>query len=152
MRLFHRTTQVLTLVAFSAAANRLAAQQQVTQTVRIEVIGLNHATATAMTAPVRQRATSASVASGNLSLTTSEANQKITASLDRALPSGMTLSMAVAAPNGAETAGRTTLRADTASDVVTGLPTGDTKSMPVQITASGGEAAIVVTYTIVSGP
>jgi hypothetical protein len=152
MRLLHRTAQVLTLVAFSAAANRLAAQQQVTQTVRIEVIAVNHATATAMTAPVRPRATSASVASGNLSLTTSEANQKITASLDRALPSGMTLSVAVAAPNGVASAGRTTLRADTASDVVTGLPTGDTKSMPVQLTASGGEAARVVTYTIVGAP
>ena len=152
MRLFNRTAHVLTLVALAAAANRLDAQQQVTQTVRIEVIAVNHATATAMTVPVRPRATSAAVANGNLSLTTSEANQKITASLDRALPSGMVLSVAVAAPSGAESAGQTALRSDTASDVVTGMPTGDTKSMAVQLTASGGEAARVVTYTIVSAP
>jgi hypothetical protein len=62
------------------------------------------------------------------------------------------LSVAVAAPSGAESAGQTALRSDTASDVVTGMPTGDTKSMAVQLTASGGEAARVVTYTIVSAP
>jgi hypothetical protein len=152
MRLLHRTAQLLTVVALSAATDRLGAQQQVTQTVRIEVIAVNHATATAMTVPVRPHATSASVASGSLSLTTSEANQKITASLDRALPSGISLSVAVAAPSGAESTGRTTLRADTASDVVMSLPTGDTRSMPVQLVASGGEVTRVVTYTIVSGP
>jgi hypothetical protein len=152
MRQFPRTAQLLTLVALISATDRLGAQQQVTQTVRIEVIAVNHATATAMTVPVPRRATSASAASGSLSLTTSESNQKITASLDRALPSGMSLSVAVAAPSGGESTGRMMLRADTASDVVMSLPTGDTKSMPVQLVASGGEVTRVVTYTFVSGP
>lgn len=152
MRFLNRTVQVVTLVAFSATANRLGAQQQVTQSVRIEVIAVSHATATAMAAPVGPRSTSASLANGSLSLTTSEANQKITASLDRPLPRGVMLSVAVSAPSGAESAGRMTLSADMASDVVTGMPMGDTKSMPVQLSASGGEATRLVTYTVVAAP
>ena len=152
MRFVRHTTQAMALLVLSTAAGRLEAQQQVTQTVRLEVIAVNRGMATATVLPVASRATSAAAARGTLSLTTNEANQKVTASLDRPLPAGMMLSVAISAPSGVESAGRTMLSAATASDVVTGIPTGDTKSMPVQFVVSGGEATRVVTYTVVGAP
>jgi len=152
MEFARHTTRALVLLALSVGAGRLDAQQQITQTVRIEVVAVNHAAATAAALPVASRATSAAATRGTLSLTTNEANQKISASLDRPLPAGMMLSVAISAP-GAESAGRTTLSAATANDVVTSLPTGDTKSMPVQFVVTGGEATSrTVTYTVVGAP
>src|SRR6476661_3287892 len=101
MEFARHTTRALVLLALSVGAGRLDAQQQVTQTVRIEVVAVNHAAATAAALPVAPRATSAAATRGTLSLTTNEANQKISASLDRPLPAGMMLSVAISAP-GAE--------------------------------------------------
>jgi len=90
-------------------------------------------------------------------VTTNETNQKITASIDQPLPSGVTLEVTLAAPTGAASAGAVPLTTSGA-DVVTGISSSSASALPITYRLSatptvqvGAPASRVVTFTIVSG-
>ena len=141
-----------------------ACAQSATQVVRIQVNAINQIgvsgnpsplvinSATAGSAP-----TSVTASGTSYAITTNEANQKIAASLDQALPSGVTLEVALAAPGGATSAGNVAL-STAASDVVTGISSVAASSLPITDRLSATAQAQMsmpeartVTFTIVSG-
>jgi hypothetical protein len=90
-------------------------------------------------------------------VTTNESNQKITASIDLPMPSGVTLEVTLAAPAGATSAGAVPL-STSGADVVTGITSTNASSLPVTYRLSATPAvylntpaARTVTFTIVSG-
>jgi hypothetical protein len=100
--------------------------------------------------------TSAS-ASGTYAITTNETDRKITAEIDSDMPSGVTLSVSLAAPSGATSAGAVTL-SSTAVDVVTGVSTVNQSGLNItyglSATVSAGVVSAgnrTVTYTITAG-
>ena len=85
-----------------------------------------------------------------------ESNQKIVASLNQMMPSGIDLEVTLAAPTGAWSRGAIAL-ATSGSDVVTGISATASAALPIiyrlnaGVTASIVSATRTVTYTIVSG-
>lgn len=157
------------------AARRLAAAvallvpgalgaQTATQLVTLEVQAINQiavsgnpgalviSTAAAGSAP-----TSATSSTTTWALTTNETNKKVTASLSSALPSGVTLSLQLAAPGASASAGSVAL-GTSAVDLVTGIGTLNASGLAVTYTLSATAAAGVVpsttrtvTLTLVTG-
>jgi hypothetical protein len=91
------------------------------------------------------------------SVTTNQSTAKITAAIDVAMPSGVTLSTTLTAPSGATSAGLKGLSA-TATDVVTGITklnqAGLAITYQLEATALAGvvsSATRTVTYTITGG-
>lgn len=141
-------------------APAIAAAQ--TQTVGVEVSAINQIaftgsptlnvnTATAGAAPT------AATASATYAVTTNETNRSITAQLDLAMPTGVTLTAALAAPAGAASAGAVPLTTG-AQAVVTGISTLDATGLGITYTLSATSAAgtmasttRTITYTIVAG-
>jgi hypothetical protein len=156
MRDLRKTVGVLSALALSATGSTLRAQTA-TQTVTFRVVGVNRAVVAGMTAPLDARPRSASVGRASYALSTNEASQKITASLDRSMPAGTALSVALTAPAGATSRGKTTL-GTAATDVVMEIPAGVNGAQPLEYTMSGAPAgplaaeSRVVTYTIVAEP
>lgn len=139
------------------------ASAQVTQDVTIAVNAISQiavtggaqsltiSTATAGSAP-----TDAS-ASVTWAVTTNQTNQKVTASLNSALPAGVTLSVSLEPPAGASSPGAVSLGTSSA-DLVTGIATLAANGLDLTYTLSATAAAGVVasttrtvTYTITSG-
>lgn len=92
------------------------------------------------------------------SVTTNGSGKKITASLDAALPPGLTLSVSLAAPDGATTAGHVSL-SPSAQDLVTQLSGVQADGLLVTYTLAATVAAgvvardsRVVTFTITAEP
>lgn len=158
-----RLGNLLTVLAIGAVAD-VSNAQTATQVVRFQVNAVNQiavsgnpaplviSTATAGSAP-----TSVSASGTNYAITTNEANQKITASLDQALPTGVMLEVTLAAPGGASSAGPVSLSTGGA-DVVTGISGTSASSLPITYRLSATTAvqmtsptARTVTFTIVSG-
>jgi hypothetical protein len=155
----------LTMVAGVAALIPLgeARAQTATQVVRFEVTAINQIGVSGSAAPlVINSATAgsapASVVSsgGSYAVTTNEANKKITASVDQALPSGVTLEVSLAAPSGAASSNYVPLGLSS-SDVVTGISSLTASSLPINYRLSATPAVFMgaqtrtVTFTIVSG-
>jgi hypothetical protein len=95
-------------------------------------------------------------ANATYSITTNEVGQKVTASLDSDMPSGVTLAVLLGAPAGATATSRDLSTA--AADVVTGISTLNESGLSMQYTLSATSAAGVVasdsrtvTYTILAG-
>ena len=91
------------------------------------------------------------------SVTTNQSSAKITAAIDAAMPTGVTLSTTLTAPTGGTSAGRQSLSA-TATDVVTGITklnqAGLAITYQLDATAAAGvvsSATRTVTYTITGG-
>lgn len=153
--------RILSAMALMVAATS-AASAQVTQTVTFQVNAINQiafsgspslliSTATAGSAPT------SATASANWAVTTNQTGAKVTASINSAMPAGLTLSVDLAAPAGATGAGATAL-GTTAVDVVTGITKLATGSLGVTYTLDATAAAGVqssttrtVTYTITGG-
>jgi len=148
----------------SAALPHESAAQTATQVVRFQVNAVNQLTvsgnpatlivnsATAGNAPA-----SISASGGTYAVTTNEANQKITASLDQPLPAGVTLELWLAAPTGASSAGDVPL-STAAADVVTGISAIAASALPLTYRLSADPTVRMstpdtrtVTFTIVSG-
>ena len=139
-----------------------AGAQTATQTVTFSVVSSSHASIASFAAPLTVRtvsaksaSTSASVAGSSYTIATNESNQKISASLNEALPSGLSLAVLLSPPAGAASRGVTRLGA-TATDVVTGISAGHASALPLvyTLTASAvptGSNSRVVTYTVTSG-
>lgn len=159
---------VLRLSAVAGVAMALvplgdARAQTATQVVRFEVTAINQIGVSGSAAPlVINSATAgsapASVVSsgGSYAVTTNESNKKITAAVDQALPSGVTLEVSLAAPIGAASANYVPL-ATSSSDLVTGISSLTASSLPINYRLSATPAVFMgaqtrtVTFTIVSG-
>ncbi|MEX2178914.1 MAG: hypothetical protein WD801_09405 [Gemmatimonadaceae bacterium] len=155
------TTRLLATLALLTAATAAQAQTA-TQTVTFQVDAINQIAFTGSPSLVINSATAGSApasatASGSWAITTNQSNAKITASINSAMPSGVTLTANLAAPAGASSAGATTL-GTTAVDVVTSLTQVAEGSLNVTYGLSATAAAGVVasqsrtvTYTITGG-
>ena len=91
------------------------------------------------------------------SITTNEEDRKITGAINTAMPDGVTLTVALAAPTGALSTGPTQLGTG-ALDLVTGISTlnetGKTITYWLQATSAAGvvpSASRTVTFTILAG-
>ena len=91
-------------------------------------------------------------------VTTNQSNQKVTASVDQALPAGVTLSAQLEAPPGGLSTGPNPL-STSSSDLVTGISTLAASGLELTYTLAATPAAGVVasttrtvTYTITAGP
>lgn len=152
------------LVAVLAAASSAFASDTATQTVTFSVSAINEisvsgnpgaltvSAATAGSAP-----TPVSNSSTSYAVTTNEEGRKITAEIDEAMPTGVTLTASLAAPTGATSAGAVALTA-VAQDAVTGISTlnegGKTITYGLSATSAAGVQASdtrTVTLTITAG-
>ena len=137
--------------------------QTATQVVRFEVNAINLIGVSGTPAPLvintaTAGAAAASVTAGGTSyaVTTNESNKKITASVNQALPAGVTLEVQLAAPSGASSADYVQLGTSSA-DVVTGISSTTASSLPITYRLSAtptvqmSAQARTVTFTIVSG-
>ncbi len=145
----------------------LQAQSSATQLVTFRVLPAREASASAPALPMAIPAragesagagTSAAIGRASYALTTNEANQKVAVGLDRAMPKGLVLSVALGAPAGAASAGAVPISVVSA-DLVTGIPALSSGSFPAAFvlsatasptTATPGTTRIV-TFTIVAG-
>jgi hypothetical protein len=137
--------------------------QTASQTVTYSVVSMSRAAVSGTASPILVRTatvsrapTSASVSGTSFAITTNEANQKIAASLDEPMPSGVSLAVSLAAPAGATSAGTANLGA-TSTDVVTGISRVSAEALPIVYTLRASASALalsqtrVVTFTITAG-
>ena len=155
--------RILATMALLAGATTASAQTA-TQNVTIQVNAINQI---AVTGGAQSLTISTATAGGNptdatastsWAVTTNQSNQKVTASINSAMPANVTLSVALAQPTGATSAGTVALGTG-AVDVVTGISTLAESGLGVTYTLSATTAAGVVasttrtvTYTITAGP
>lgn len=159
MKLIRIALPALAFVAVSAGS---AAAQQATQDVSFEVQAINQLAFTGSPSLVISTATAggaptSATANATYAVTTNEADRKITAEIDSDMPAGVALSVSLAAPSGAASAGAVQL-GTAAQDVVTGISTANASGLNVTYSLSATAAAGVVaagtrtvTYTIVAG-
>lgn len=150
-------------IAVTALAPGRASAQTASQTVHFQVNAVNqiavsgNPTPLAITTATAGGALTSVTSTGtSYAITTNEANQKISASLDQALPAGVTLEVALAAPPGASSAGSVQL-GTAGADVVTGISTTAAGALPITYRLNAtpqvqlNATARTVTFTIVSG-
>ena len=151
---------VTTALALNAAD---ADAQTATQTVQFQVnavsqiaVSGNPSPLAITTATAGSGLTSSTSTGASYAITTNEANQKITASLDQTMPAGVTLEVQLAAPAGASSTGSVSLGTASA-DLVTGISATAASALPITYRLSAGTqvqlgpTARTVTFTIVSG-
>ena len=150
------------ILAVGLGSGGLSAQSA-TQTVTFSVVSMSRASFAGTVSPVIVRSapagrvpTSAVVGGTTYAIMTNESNQKIAASLDEAMPSGVSLAVSLAAPAGAASAGPTTLGTASA-DVVTGISAVNAPALPISFTLEARSAATsaprrrTVRFTITAG-
>jgi hypothetical protein len=156
---------MVALAATAISATGASAQTNVaTQTVNFSIAGIARiaftgtptlaiTTAVAGSAPT----TVSDAVTATWAVTTNQTNQKITASINSDMPANTTLTVALAAPSGATSAGVKTL-ALAAVDVVTGITKLNQNSMVVTYSLAATSLADevvsgsrTVTYTITPG-
>lgn len=152
----------LVLAASALAAPALA--QTATQTVNFQVDAINQISVSTpsvslavTTATAGSPPTSATSTTATWAVTTNQTGAKITASINSAMPAGVTLSVALGAPTGGTSAGSLAL-STSAVDVVTGITKLNQSALSVTYTLAATAAAGViapasrtVTYTITGG-
>jgi hypothetical protein len=157
------TILVAAVTAALGLATAPAGAQTATQTVQFQVNAVNQIAVTGNPAPLAittatagSALTSATSAGTSYAITTNEANQKITASIDQAMPAGVTLEVRLGAPSGALSTGSMPLGTSSA-DLVTGISATAASSLPItyrlnaSTTVQMGPTSRTVTFTIVSG-
>lgn len=157
-----RVTFAVVMVATGAA--RPVGAQTATQVVRFQVNAVNQIAVSGNPMPmVINSATPGSmptavVATGTTyAVKTNETNQKISASIDRPMPAGVTLEVSLAAPASAASLGTVALTTG-AADVVSGISSVAASALPITYRLSATTAVQMpaaetrtVTFTIVSG-
>jgi hypothetical protein len=156
------------IVHFAAPAAALLlivsgrASAQATQDVSFEVQAISELTFTGSPSLVISAATAGSAptsatASASYAISTNELNRTITAEIDSDMPTGLTLSVSLAAPSGATSSGVVAL-STTAQPVVTGVANVNASGLGVSYSLAATSAAGVVaadtrtvTYTIIAG-
>jgi hypothetical protein len=156
-----RFAAALAVTATALAAHDASAQSD-DQTVTYEVAAVDQISVSGSPSLVINAATAGSgltsvTASGSYAITTNGTGRKITAELDTDMPDDVTLTVSLAAPSGATSAGTVTLDA-TARDVVTGITEVNQSGLSVSYGLSATVTAGVVpqgnktvTYTITAG-
>lgn len=154
--------KVLPALAMLAVASGSALGQSATQTVHFQVNAVNQLAVSGApslaitTAPAGSGLTSATASGSTYAITTNESNQKITASLNQAMPDGVTLEVMLTAPSGANSAGSVQL-GTAGADLVTGISATAASALPIlyRLNASAqvqlGPSSRTVTFTIVAG-
>ena len=139
-----------------------AVAQTATQSVSYEVQAINQVSVSGSPSLVISSATAGSAptsatASGSYAVTTNQTGKKITAELDSDMPSGVTLSVTLAAPTGAASAGAVDLSVIPVT-AVTGIGTVSESGLSVGYQLAATVAAGVVpagsrtvTFTIADG-
>jgi len=159
-----RVRVLVTMVATLLVFGREGLAQTATQVVRFQVNAINQVAVSGSPAPLVINSATAGGAPTSVTgtgttyaVTTNETNQKIAASIDQALPSGITLEVSLVAPSGASSAGAVPL-STSGADVVTGISISSASSLPITYRLSAtpavqmsAPATRVVTFTIVSG-
>lgn len=145
----------LTAASLLLAAAVPATAQTASQTVGYRVVAWQQA-AVQQHAPLAMRPGASVVSTGSYSYASNEANQKISASLDQAMPRGSSLAVAMAAPAGGRSAGDATLGTQ-AVDVVTAIPASESSALAMRYSVRATQALRTaeqrtVTYTITSAP
>lgn len=152
----------ITLLALIVGASVPATAQTATQTLTFQVDAINQIAFTGSPSLVVSTASAGSEpgvanAAATWAVTTNQSNAKISASINAALPANVTLTVDLAAPSGATSAGAQPL-GTTAVDLVTGLTRVAQGGLGVTYTLSATAAAGVVasttrtvTYTITGG-
>lgn len=147
-------TAGLLLVAGWASAEA----QSATQLVRFRVIPQSHAEVAPVMKPISLRSSSSGTSTSALALSTNDANLKVTASIDRSMPAGTSLTIAVG--NAAQGSAADVKPLDTdATDVLAGMSAMDGTRIPIayRIAASERNATReaeerLVTYTLLAAP
>jgi hypothetical protein len=160
-----RSTALLTvaLLAITTLGAAEGMAQTATQVVRFRVTAASQASVSGNptplsvnSAPAGSAPTSAVATGTTYAITTNEVNQKITASLDRDMPDGVTLEVQLAAPTGAASVGSVPL-GQAGADVVTGISSTAASTLPItyRLTAAPqvrlAPTSRTVTLTIVAG-
>ena len=157
------TTRFLTALALMIGSTSAAIAQTATQTVSFQVDAINQIAFSGSPSLVINTATAGSnpTATNNSTatwaVTTNQTGAKITASIGSNMPAGLTLTVDLAAPAGATSAGAQSL-STTAVDLVTTITRLAQSSLGVTYTLTATAAAGVVsstsrtvTYTITGG-
>ena len=136
------TAGILSLNAFAG--------NTATQTVTYEVSAINELSVSSPTVSLTVNAataggapTSATNSSTRYAVTTNESNRKITGSINTAMPSGVTLSVALAAVTGATSAGSVAL-GTSAVDLVSGFSALNESGKSISYTLAASSAAGIV--------
>lgn len=156
-------TKIALAAVVAALATSSAQAQTAQQTVTFQVNAINQISVagtpslTITTAVAGSAPTSVASSGHTWAVTTNQTGAKITASIPSAMPSGVTLTATMGAPNGATSTGQKPL-GTTAVDMVTGITkinaAGLSLTYELEATAAAGVVASstkVVTYTITSG-
>lgn len=129
------------------------AANSATQTATFEVTAINEITVsgnpntlTISSATAGSAPDTVSDSNTTYAVTTNGSNKKITAAIDTAMPSGVTLTVNMIAPTGATSVGAVTL-ATTAADAVTGISTLNQSGLMITYELSATAAAGVVAST-----
>jgi hypothetical protein len=149
--------------ATTIVAARDAGAQVATQVVQFEVravsqIGISGTPSALVinSATAGGQPTSVASTGSSYAITTNEVNQKIIASIDQAMPGGVTLEVALTAPTGAMSAGNVIL-GTAGTEVVTGISGLRESALPISYRLSAtaaaqlGSSTRTVTFTIVAG-
>lgn len=149
----------------SSGLHAIGAQRvgRASQSVTFRVIAVNHVAVSGAVSllPLRATLTGGTItprtsAGGTYGITTNEDGKKIVLSLDKDLPSGIKLSVALAAPSGAASLGPTALTIG-GRDAVTGIPVSSETGLPMDYILTRAPDAVepcaarTVQMTIVSG-
>ena len=157
-------TSIVTLLVSGLAASSLLAANTAQQTVTYEVSAINELSVSSPTVSLTVSAatagsapTAASDTSATYGITTNETNRKITGVINSNMPTGVALSISLAAPTGASPEGAKNLSTD-ATDLVTGISTLNESGKMITYNLSATSAAGVVasatktvTLTITAG-
>lgn len=152
-KFFTTTFALIALASTSFAQSNVASQQVSINVAEIAVIAVTGNVSMTINAATAGQAPDAATASSTYNVTTNGTNKKITAELDLAMPTGLTLSATMAAPSGASSAGKQALSA-TAVNLVTGITkvSGTGLSLAYEavstVDATPDNYARTVTYTI----
>lgn len=157
-----KTRHYLATMLLLAGAASAASAQTATQTVTFQVDAINQIAFSGSPSLVINTATagvdpSAATAAATWAVTTNQTGAKVTASIGSAMPAGVSLTVNLAAPTGATSAGAQAL-STTAVDLVTGLTkvAQGTLGVTYSLTATAAAGVVsstsrTVTYTITGG-
>lgn len=157
-----KTRNFLATMLLLAGAASAASAQTATQTVTFQVDAINQIAFSGSPSLVINAATagvdpSAATAAATWAVTTNQTGAKVTASIGSAMPAGVSLTVNLAAPTGATSAGAQAL-STTAVDLVTGLTkvAQGTLGVTYSLTATAAAGVVsstsrTVTYTITGG-
>jgi hypothetical protein len=158
-----KAVRILAVLALVAGVADVAFAQTANQNVTIQVDAINVISVAGSPSLVITTATAGSPpqtvsnSASSWNVTTNQSGAKITASINSAMPAGLTLSASLSAPAGATSAGLTAL-STTAADVVTGITKVAQAALgltyQLDATVAAGVVASTtrtVTYTITGG-